>query len=73
MHPVSMSDLLTETLRLARTTTLAPREICDKAEVGYRWYCRFVNGDFDDPGVRKVERLYAVLSKKQYPRRRVAS
>lgn len=59
-----MSDLLSKTLRLAKASTLPPRDICSAANVGYRWYCRLLNGDFDDPGVNKIERLYAVLSQK---------
>jgi len=60
-----MSDLLSETLRLAKSNPLPAREICAQAKVGYRWYCRFLNGDFADPGVKKVERLHAVLSRDQ--------
>lgn len=60
-----MSDLLSETLRLAKSSALPAREICTQAKVGYRWYCRFLNGDFADPGVKKVERLHEVLSRTQ--------
>jgi len=35
--------------------------IAVRAEVGYQWLVKMMAGKFDDPGVRKIERLYAAL------------
>ena len=32
-------------------------EIAKEAEVGYQWLTALMQGDIDDPGVRKIERL----------------
>lgn len=67
-----MRDLLAETLRLAKETELSVEEICRAARVGRRWYYRLLAGDFDDPGVRRVQRVHNALADKAgTPRRAV--
>lgn len=64
-----MTDLVKETLSLAKQTNLAVSEICKAAGVKQRWYYRFLAGDFQDPGVNKILRLHSVLSGKHQSRR----
>lgn len=55
------ANLLEETLRLAREAKLPVPEICRAAGVKQRWYYRLLNGDFEDPGVRRIQRLHDAL------------
>lgn len=70
-----MSNLLNETLQLAKNTDLPVLDICREADIKPRWFHRFVSGDFKEPGVAKIERLNKVLkaraiSSKRYTARR---
>lgn len=58
-----MGELLKQTLELARRTEIPVDRICQGARVKERWYFRFVAGDFEDPGVNKVERVHRFLKK----------
>lgn len=57
-----MYDLVQETRRLAKASKLPVTAICKAADVKPRWYHRFLAGDFKEPGVNKITRLYQVLS-----------
>ncbi len=56
-----MSDLMTETMRLARECEWPVAAVCQAAGVRPRWYHKFIAGEFSDPGVTKVERLNKAL------------
>ena len=36
-------------------------EIADEAQVGYQWLTALMQGDIQDPGVRKIERLARLM------------
>lgn len=57
-----MNTLVTETIRLAKKTDLPIREICKRAEVGERWFYKFINGEIQEPGANRVGRVHKVLS-----------
>lgn len=62
MHTQGMDNLLEETTRLAKSTKLPVKAICEAADVKPRWFYRFIAGDYEDPGVGKITRLHKVLS-----------
>lgn len=55
--------LLKRTMNLLSKSKLSTIDICNGANVKPRWLNRLKAGDFDDPGVNKVERIYKLLSK----------
>jgi hypothetical protein len=60
-----MSDLYTKTIELIRSSGKPIKQIAEEAGVGQRWLHDLVNGRFDDPGVKKIERLYLYLTNKK--------
>ena len=56
------SQLLTETAELLKSRRQSLREIAEHCEIGYHWLCKFQQGEIDDPGVRKIERLHNYLA-----------
>lgn len=60
---IYMKDLFDETLRLAKQCDVDSKEICREAEVNHRWYLYFLEGKYEDVGVRRIQRLYRVLKK----------
>lgn len=59
-----MNDLYTNTLNLARELRLSPSIVSREAKVGLRWYHKFLNEDWKDPGVKRVQRLHDYLQGK---------
>lgn len=57
-----MRDLVSETRRLAKASKMPVDELCAAAKVKRRWFYRFLAGDFKEPGVGKISRLYTVLT-----------
>lgn len=60
-----MHDLVSQTIRLAKASKIPVAEICSAADVKPRWYAKFKAGEFSDPGVNKVLRLYHALKSKK--------
>lgn len=54
-------NLLDTTLSLFRASKASVPEISRATGLKVRWLQRLRAGDFDDPGVRKIERLHAFL------------
>ena len=52
------TDLYTETLRLARESGESVPELARATGLKQRWLHRLLAGDFNDPGVRKIEKLH---------------
>ena len=69
MHTIAaMNDtLLSKTLRLLETTQIPVAVIASECDVSVRWIYRLRAGDYDDPGVNRIERIHAFLNRK--PRR----
>lgn len=65
VHAECVSELLNETLKLAKATSLPSAELCRRAKVGIRWYHDLLAGRFKDPGINKIERLNLELKKVQ--------
>lgn len=65
VHAKDVSELLNETLKLAKATSLPTAELCRRAKVGIRWYHDLLAGRFKDPGINKIERLNLELKKTQ--------
>lgn len=55
-------DLLSETLRLLRETSVPYSKIAKEAKVSLRWLYRFADEDFEDYGILRVQRVYEVLN-----------
>ena len=60
-----MSDLYDETMALLQQATETRREIAAGADVGLDWLTKFAQGRIQDPGIRRVEKLRAYLSKEK--------
>ena len=54
-------DLLTDTYKLIATSNLSIRKIAKGSDVGERWLHKLIKGLWQDPGVRKVNRIYLFL------------
>ncbi len=55
------TDLYSETLRLARESGESVPDLARATGLKQRWLHRLLAGDFNDPGVRKIERLHRHL------------
>lgn len=55
------TDLYSETLRLARESGETVPDLARATGLKQRWLHRLLAGDFQDPGVRKIERLHKYL------------
>lgn len=55
-------SLLQKTLRLLSERTYNPDELCREIGVSRRWLYRLQAGDFEDPGVNKIEKLHQLLA-----------
>jgi len=55
------TDLYSETLRLARESGETVPDLARATGLKQRWLHRLLAGDFQDPGVRKIERLHKHL------------
>ncbi len=58
-------EILNKAQEMIGETSLGVREIARLADVSPRWVGRFRQGDFDDPGIKRVQRVYDVLLKEQ--------
>lgn len=56
------TDLLTETQHLFEVAGVAIPEISRDTGLKQRWLHRLFKGDYQDPGVRKIEKLHRYLS-----------
>lgn len=56
------TDLYSETLRLARESGKTVPDLARATGLKQRWLHRLLAGDFQDPGVRKIERLHKYLA-----------
>ena len=56
--------LLSKTIALAHATPATIAEICEATGLKQRWYAKLKSGQIKDPGVDKVERLHAYLSRR---------
>lgn len=57
-----MQTLLDKTLALLRESREPVSELSRRAGVKSRWLRRLMDGDFEDPGVNKIERLHYCLT-----------
>lgn len=55
-------NLLERTKALARTRLYDRSTVCAELGVTTRWLHRLLAGDYQDPGVNKIERLHELLS-----------
>jgi predicted transcriptional regulator len=56
------TDLYSETMRLAEASGLSVAGLARATGLKERWLHRLLRGDFQDPGVRKIERLHTYLT-----------
>ncbi len=56
-----MQTLLSTTLHQLRETSEPLSHLCRRAAVKERWLRRLMAGDYEDPGVNKIERLLRCL------------
>lgn len=56
-------DLYEDTQGLVRTCSAPLTVIARDAEVSIRWLHRYLNNDYEDVGVRRVQRLRKVVDK----------
>ena len=54
-------DDFTRIQLLVRNSGLPFKQIAEGADVGERWLRKFVDGDFADSGIRRLERLRVYL------------
>ena len=52
------------TIELLRETSIPISQIAKDCELQERWLFFFRQGQYDDPGVRKVEKIYTYLTRK---------
>ena len=55
--------LLQKTLDLVRETDVNIAQMCRELGISKRWYFRFRDGDYSDPGVNRIEALHDYLVK----------
>lgn len=56
------TNLYSETMRLAESSGLSVAGLARATGLKERWLHRLLRGDFQDPGVRKIERLHTYLT-----------
>ena len=56
-----MDAFIETTIEMAKRSALSVSSICAGANVQIRWYHKFINGEFKDPGYSKVTRLHNYL------------
>jgi hypothetical protein len=63
-------SLLAKTKKLLdQRGDLTLRQIAEGAEVGHEWVRKIVYGGIDDPGVKRLEKLFAFLNEYQAAKR----
>ncbi len=55
-------DLLNTVKQLTQNSQIPSKEIAAGAGVQLRWYHFFLAGKYDDPGVKKIQKLYDFLT-----------
>lgn len=60
-----MTDLFETTMQQVRDSGMSLPKIASGAQVGHRWLVDLMNGRFNDPGVKKIQRLHAFLSQQK--------
>lgn len=55
-------ELLSSTQKLLDDTPQSVKTIAKGAKVNYRWLRYFMDGRYNDPGVRKIQRIHDYLS-----------
>ena len=63
-----MKNIYEKTLRLVRETDIPTSKLASDTGLGLRWMHKLIAGEFTDPGVKKIERLYNYLSAEAAPR-----
>lgn len=58
-------NLLKETRNLLSASKLTVQDLAKKTRLKVRWLHRFKNDDFDDYGVKKVQKVHDVLKKEE--------
>jgi len=56
-------NLLKDTRNLLSATKLTVQQLARKTRLKVRWLHRFKNDDFEDYGVKKVQKVHDVLKK----------
>lgn len=54
-------DLYNQTIDLAKSTKLSPKDICASLKVTERWFYKFISGEIKNPGVHNVQQLHDLL------------
>jgi len=60
-----MKTLFERTIQLAKSSGMTVPQICRGTGLRQRWLHRLLDGDFKDPGVNKIQKLYEFLSNKK--------
>ena len=50
-------DLFSDTQNMVRDCSLSTIEIAHRSEIGERWLFRYIAGDYQDVGVRRLQKL----------------
>lgn len=61
-----MIDVVKETRKLVKASTIPIAVICESVQIKPRWLLRFRAGDFKDPGANRIARLYDFLKKNSH-------
>lgn len=56
-----MTDLYSKTMGMLEVSHQTPTQICKATGLGRRWLIRLMQGDFGDPGVKKIQKLHDYL------------
>ena len=57
-----MTDLYEKTITKLTESKIPLMQVAAGSNVGYRWLCRLIAGDYSDPGVKKIQRIHNYLS-----------
>jgi len=60
-----MTTLLQKTIELLRNTDSSIDRVSAETGLGRRWLYRLLDGDFQDPGVNKIEKLHRYLTSQE--------
>ena len=58
-----MHDLYSTTMGMLKVTAIPIKAISADTGLGYNWLKRLARGDFNDPGVRKIQCLHDYLAR----------
>ena len=65
VHNTYMIDIHTETMQLLKTVNKSPKEMAADTGLGKRWLERLMDGDYNDPGVKKIQKLHDYLTRQR--------